>query len=313
MRDEFSVTVPAILPANSARLELRDGRFIGFAEFGDPAGRPVVFCHGFPASRLDGRLGEAAATRLGVRLIAPDRPGYGLSSFQPGRRMSDWPRDVAELADRLALDRFAVMGISGGGPYALACAASFPDRVSAIGVVAGLGRVDIAGNTSRMNSFARFSFALARGFPVLSQLFNRALAPMLRDSPRRTTRMLASQLPPPDQKVMSDPEVFARYSASYREGFRQGGRGPALDMTLYARPWDFTIASIRAPFYLWHGDQDTTVPVAMGKWLAGEVPGCRATFYPDEGHFSLPANRMDEMLGALAPAAFSRMMPAPSE
>jgi len=232
-------------------------------------------------------------------MIAADRPGYGLSDFQPGRRIGDWPSDVEALADSLGLGRFGVLGISGGGPYAAACAASLPARVTAAGIVGGLGRLDIREDIARLNAFARFSFALARRAPALSQLVNRALAPVLRDSPRWTLKLLASELPPPDRQVLSDPVVFSTIADSLREAFRQGGRGAALDLTLYAQPWETALESIRVPCYLWHGEQDTTVPLAMGKRLAAAIPGCRARYYPDEGHFSLPVRKMDEILAAL--------------
>jgi pimeloyl-ACP methyl ester carboxylesterase len=286
--------------SRSKQLTLRDGRRIGYAEFGAAGGRPVLYCHGFPASRLDARLGHEAALALDLRLIAPDRPGYGLSDYQPARRISDWPRDVLALADGLSLDRFAVLGISGGAPYAVACAAALADRITAAGIVCGLGRVDLPENSARLNPFARFSFALARRAPGLSRLLNRALAPALRDSPRWMLRLLASRLPPADKKVLADAGTFAIFAAAFREGFRQGGRGAALDLTLLAQPWETALESIRVPFHLWHGEQDTTVPVEMGRWLARSVPGCQATYFPEDGHFSLPVNRIGAILRTLA-------------
>lgn len=282
--------------SSGRQLTLRDGRRLGYAEFGAPGGRPVLLCHGFPASRLDGRLGHAAASRLNARLIAPDRPGYGLSDLQPGRRITDWPRDVLELADALSLERFPVLGVSGGGPYAIACAGTITERLTSLGIVCGLGRAE---DTAGMNTFARASFALARSAPPLSQLFNRVLAPVLRSSPRLMLKLLASRLPPPDREVLSNAGTFAMFADSYREAFRQGGRGAAHDMILYAKPWEIAVQSIRVPCHLWHGEQDTTVPVAMARWLAAALPKCSARFYPDEGHFSLPVRRMDEILAAL--------------
>ena len=286
--------------SRSRQLTLRDGRRIGYAEFGATGGRPVLYCHGFPASRLDGRLGHQAALRLGLRLIAPDRPGYGLSDYQPGRRISDWPRDVLELADTLSLDRFAVLGISGGAPYAVVSAAALADRIPAVGIVGGLGRTDLRENSERMNRFARLSFALARRTPRLSQLVNRGIAPALRGSPRWMLKLLSGNLPPPDRKVLSDPATFAIFADAFQEAFRQGGRGAALELTLFAQPWETTLESIRVPCHLWHGEQDTTVPLEMGRWLARSVPGCRATFLPEDGHFSLPVNHIDEILRTLA-------------
>jgi pimeloyl-ACP methyl ester carboxylesterase len=234
-----------------------------------------------------------------LRLIAPDRPGYGLSDYQPGRRISDWPRDVLGLADGLSLDRFAVLGISGGAPYAVACAAALADRTTAVGIVGGLGRVDLRENWARMNPFARLSFSLARRTPRLSQLLNRGLAPVLRGSPHWMLKLLSGNLPPPDRKVLSDPATFAIFADAFREAFRQGGRGAALELTLFALPWETALESIRVPCHVWHGEQDTTVPVEMGRWFARSVPACRASFFPEEGHFSLPVRRMDEILAAL--------------
>jgi pimeloyl-ACP methyl ester carboxylesterase len=302
MRNDVDLK-PASRPGTDAphgkRLALNDGRRLGYAEFGVPSGRPVLYCHGFPASRLDGCLAHEAAVRENVRLIAPDRPGYGLSDFLAGRHISDWPRDLLELADALSLNQFAVLGISGGGPYAVACAGQIFERLTSVGIVCGLGQTHIREDVARMNSFARLSLAAARNAPALSQLFNRLLAPALRNSPGLILKLLASQLPPADREVLSNPDVFGMFADSYREAFRQGGRGVAHDLTLYAQPWETALESLRVPCYLWHGEQDATVPIAMAKRLASAIPDCRARFYADEGHFSLPVRRMDEILSAL--------------
>src|SRR6185312_3853086 len=106
------------------RVRLADGRTLACLELGDPSGPPVLYFHGYPGSRLEARVAAAAARRLGLRLLAVDRPGFGQSTFQTGRSIGAWAADVAALADRLALGRFSIVGVSGGGPYALACAAS---------------------------------------------------------------------------------------------------------------------------------------------------------------------------------------------
>jgi pimeloyl-ACP methyl ester carboxylesterase len=284
----------------STRLTLHDGRRLGYSEFGAPRGRPILYCHGFPASRLDGRLAHHDALRLGVRLIAPDRPGYGLSDFQPNRRIADWPRDLVALADALGLERFALLGISGGAPYVIACAGAVPERLTAIGIVCGLGRADRSEHTADMNPIARASFAFARTAPALSRLITRALAPVLRSSPWLILKLLAAQLPSSDRAVLSQPEVFGMFADSFREALRQGGRGVALDLTLYAQPWETAVEAIRVPCHLWHGEQDTTVPVVMGRRLAAALPDCSARFYPDEGHFSLPVQKLEEILATLA-------------
>ncbi|WP_448628307.1 alpha/beta fold hydrolase [Geodermatophilus sp. URMC 64] len=134
-------------PADEPRegtISLRDGRTLAYAEWGDPSGRPVLGCHGSPSSRLERHVEDVEDyRRWGVRLIVPDRPGFGRSDPQPGRRVLDWPADVRELLDDLGVDRFAVLSLSGGAAYALACAHEFGDRVHAVGVLGGAPPPDV--------------------------------------------------------------------------------------------------------------------------------------------------------------------------
>ncbi len=111
-------------------LILPDGRRLGYAEYGDPEGWPLMFFHGTPGSRVMARFAAPKAREMGVRLIAPERPGFGLSDFKPQRQLLDWAEDVRELAEVLNLERFAVAGVSGGGPYVAACAWKMPARLS---------------------------------------------------------------------------------------------------------------------------------------------------------------------------------------
>jgi len=126
---------------SNKQIKLKDGRMLGYAEYGAPEGKPVFYFHGFPGSRLDWPFSDAddSATQLNARIIAVDRPGMGLSDFKRGREIRDWPDDVAEVSDMLQLDRFAVLGISGGGPYAASCAYKIPERLTAMAIVSGMG------------------------------------------------------------------------------------------------------------------------------------------------------------------------------
>jgi len=281
-------------------LLLNDGRRIGVSEYGIPGGPPVLYCHGFPGSRLEGRLAHEAAVTVGVRLIALDRPGYGLSDIQHGRRIGDWPRDAAAVADAMGIERFAILGVSGGAPYALACAALLPRRTTATGIVAGLGRMERAEDRSGFNRFARASFWLAQAAPRLSRKFNCALAPVLRNRMNWVLALLAARLPPSDRAVIAEPVIYGMLAASLREAFRQGGQGAAAELILYVTAWDFDTRTIESPCFLWHGGQDTTVPVSVGRRMAATIPGCRAEFYPNEGHFSLPLGHMGSILSVLA-------------
>lgn len=279
-------------------MQLKDGRTLGYALYGDPDGLPVFYFHGFPASRLEGRLPAGAAAETGIRLIAPDRPGFGLSDFAVGRKILDWPQDVLELADYLELERFAILGVSGGGPYSLACALRLGERISATALVAPLGPVAHGHGSQEMNPFARMSFSLARNHPqVFHLLYGKILVPMLRRRP--TTILSLLQPSAADKPVVKRPEVCQMMEASIVEAFRSGGQGALHEFHLYAQPWGFSLREVEAPIHLWQGDQDGTVPLCMGEYIAAQLPNCKPRFLSNEGHFSLAIDHAADVLAVL--------------
>jgi pimeloyl-ACP methyl ester carboxylesterase len=284
-------------------LTLKDGRRLGYAEAGDPQGRPVIYCHGFPASRLEAALVDRAALRLGARIVVPDRPGYGLSDYQPGRRMVDWPGDVEQLADALGFGRFAVLAVSGGGPYGLALCHAAPGRVAAASVVAGLGPVYDPEAVRPMRGPARFGFASARKAYWLTRLvYGALLGPFLRARPELALALLTIAMPESDRATLSQPDTRAVLCAAIREGLRPGVGGALLDFKLYTRDWGFEAAAIRMPVDFWHGEADGTVPLLHSQMLAALLPQARLIQRPGEGHFSLPIQHTDEILEALLAA-----------
>ncbi len=274
-------------------LRLRDGRRLGYAEYGDPGGTPAFYFHGHPGSRLESRFADEASADAGLRVIALDRPGYGLSDFQPGRRILDWPRDVAEAADALGLDRFGVLGSSGGGPYALACAHELPERVTTAGVISGVGPYDVPGATDGMRWQNRVGFQLGARFPPLARLIMASMERQLRRRPGRTLDAIAQAMSPRDAELARRPEVREILAADIAEAFRQGSRGAALDVVLLGRPWGFRPGEIEPEVLLWHGERDVLVPPPMARHVAGELPNCRATFFPDEGHLLFVEHRRE--------------------
>jgi pimeloyl-ACP methyl ester carboxylesterase len=279
------------------QIRLTDGRRMGYDLYG-PAGRPLIYCHGLPGSRREAELASAAATRLGIRIIAPDRPGFGLSDFQPNRTLLDWPADVAALAEALGLERFAIFGVSGGGPYALACAAAFGSRLSSVTIVSGLAPLDRPAASAGMGALSRLLLLLYRRTPSIGSRFYRLIAALAGGRPEWTFTFLTGALPPPDRDVLrGQPRQIL--VASFREALRQGYRGGHQELFIYTRPWGIDLPAIVQPVQLWHGERDATVPVAHGRYLAQTLPHCRAFFFPQEGHFSLPILRMEEILGSL--------------
>lgn len=283
------------------RFALPDGRVLGYDDHGPADGLPLFYFHGVPSSRLDLRMfdGAAVAERLGIRVIAVDRPGCGLSDHLRGRGLSDWPADVAALADDLGLDRFAVMGWSGGGPYALACAHAMPERITAAGVVSCMGPHDVPGLTVGINPQSMRFFTLNRDRPVVGRLVDRFMALGARRGPDKLLVRTRAALPPVDGDALGAPPVGEGYVAALRECFRNGPRGGQWETSLMASPWDFDPHDIHVPVMLWHGDLDADAPPAMGHWLAEAVPACRARFFPDEGHISLVVNRAEAITRSL--------------
>jgi pimeloyl-ACP methyl ester carboxylesterase len=277
---------------------LPDGRALGYAEFGDPSGQPLLFCHGFPSSRLSGALLDAQAKAHGIRVFAPDRPGYGLSDFKRWRRVAHWAKDVASLADALSVQRFAVLGWSAGGPYAAACAALLPGRVTAAGIASGTP--PSGAPTMGMSRWPRFSAGVAKHLPTLRRLFLRRAARKVAKNPMAFVEKMAARLPAADQAVFADAAVRQIFVDDLREAFRQGSRGPASDARAAAKRWKFRLEDIRVPVWLWHGQEDRDVPPAMGRYVAEHIPGSRAMFYRTEGHISTLVNHVGEMLEALS-------------
>jgi pimeloyl-ACP methyl ester carboxylesterase len=288
-------------------VRLPDGRRLGYAEYGDPSGRPVLYFHGFPGSRLEAGLTDGMGRLLGARVIAPDRPGYGLSDFQPGRSIGDWPGDATALADALGIDRFAAVGVSGGGPFLLACAAQIPDRLAAAALVCPLGPVAAPGGADEMRPLHRLGFLLGRRAPGMIRPIFAAGMRYVGRNPERFVSRLAARLGEPDRSVLRRPEIGAAFMESFREGARSGPAGAVHELALLSRPWGFELGDVPIPVRLWHGELDSVIPPSMARAQERAIPRCRATYCPGEGHFSLPVNNVREILSAvIAPSKDAR-------
>lgn len=287
-------------PTRDQTLPLRDGRNLGFAIYGDPNGKPEFFLHGLPGSRLGARIADKVTARLGIRVIALDRPGFGLSDFKPGRTIADWPDDLVEAADILGADRFAVIGLSGGSPYAAACAFSIPHRLTSVAIVSGMSPLNTPAATDSMRRSARTFFALAPRLPWITRPAMWWIGRQARHNPGRLLDKISARLPPADKAILARPEVRQNFLDDLAEAFRQGSRGSAWGLSLLARPWGFSLEEIKMEVHIWHGEADLTVSPSMGRHLARAIPKSRARFYPGEGH-TLALNRMEEIQTALFP------------
>ena len=297
------MTTSARAPVDVAAtvLALPDGRDLAFAEYGDPDGAPVFAFHGTPGSRLQVSFDEATIAAAGVRLVAPDRPGYGHSSYHAGRTLGDWASDVAALADHLKIERFAVIGVSGGGPHAAACARFLSGRVTGAGLVSSVGPVTEPGFDGAMEGFNRGLVRLARALPAsLLPLF--ALQELLvRRWPDQALQAAKKRMAEPDAALLDRADVRAVFLQDVRHATGSSARAAMQDFELFVRDWGFRLADIAVPVQVWHGDLDKNVPFAHGQYMAGQIPGAQFHPCPGEGHL-LVVERLGEILRAVSSA-----------
>jgi pimeloyl-ACP methyl ester carboxylesterase len=293
-----SVAVRDAVPEGRA-IRLADGRDLGYVEYGDPDGRPVLFFHGFGSSRLVRHPDDSIATSLGLRMIAPDRPGIGLSTPKPGRRMVDWPDDVRQLVDALGIRTFTILAWSGGAPYALACAVAMPDRVQLCGLVSGAAPLAGARGPDYMHAGLWTAVRAADHAPWMVRLAMWKWGRGQRRDPERHLAAAVERMVEADRVIMRDPALRALMVRNATELYRQGRRGLYDEALVLARPWGFDPEDVPVPVLLWHGGHDRTVPPAMGRHMARVLPDCRAVFYPGEGHH-LVYDRWREILTTLA-------------
>jgi pimeloyl-ACP methyl ester carboxylesterase len=283
---------------NAVFLTLSDGRVLAWDVHGPASGIPLFYFHGAPSARIEaGFFGlPEIADRLGIRLIVPDRPGLGLSDYQRGRTILDWPRDVIALADHLGLDRFSVLGYSGGGPYALACAQVIPERLDQVVLVSSTGPHEVPGATDRINPNSLQFMRMCAERPVPARLMVRSMGMVARWFPERMAAQAVSSLPEPDARVMGDPTHGMAFANMVSEAARRNGRGPQLDTALMVRPWGLNLDTIAVPVRVWHGTEDCNAPLPMGEYLASTIPEVDATFVTGEGHLSLMFNHRADIL-----------------
>ena len=278
-------------------IKLKDGRKLGYADLGNPDANSVVFhFHGFPGSRLEAMLLANKATSE-YRIISIDRPGMGLSDFKKNRTLLDWPDDVIELADALEIDKFAVEGISGGGPYAAACAYKIPKRLTSCGIISGVASKDL-----EIEKKMRL-FTAIRIFPWLFKLMmwiqSRGMKDL--DKAEKNMKKAMNKFPEADRKVLDDPQILSLFIKESAEAFRQGSKGAYHEGKIYARSWGFNLEDIspKLKVYIWHGEADEIVPVAMGRGMCKLIPNCEGKFYPGEGHYSTIFKYYKEIIDAL--------------
>lgn len=258
-----------------------DGRVITFTDIGDPTGPAVFYNHGAPGSRLELLGLDEAFTRVGVRVITPDRPGYGGSSPLPGRSTAEWADDIAALADHVGAARFAVLGLSSGGPYAVACAALLPSRVT--------GAVIAAGNTDMSRPDAADGYLDHELAIMALDDADAAVAYCEEHLGHDGSHFLSGEmeLGATDNAYLAIAANAAGLAATMAEAFRRGVIGYAHDIWVQGRPWSFDPSTITAPVIVVHGRDDQLVPLAHSRHTAESIPRAELRIVAGRGHLSL--------------------------
>ena len=287
-----------MIPLRDEVLIRANGDRVAFSEYGDVSGEPVMFCHGWPSSRMMAQFIDDAARELRVRIISPDRPGIADSSFAMNRTLLDWPPLVSELADFLHLQGFRVLGISGGGPYAYALAWALPKRVRAVAVVSGAPDIaELSDQSGLLPLYRWLMWAEKRLPPPLCRFGFRLARPFLSlRPPRRTRPWLLKFLQPFDADSLRDEKAFEACFESQRRAWKSSAEGVMADAQLFAQPWGFSLSELRMPVRLWHGDSDRSFSLGTAREMAKKIPNCEFRVIERAGHYSVPIRHIREIL-----------------
>lgn len=275
-------------PKLEGNIAVGEDRRLGFAEFGAPNGRAMFWLHGTPGARRQiPAEARVFAERENIRLIGVDRPGIGSSTPYQYDCVLDFADDLRTIADTLGIDQMAVIGLSGGGPYALACAAGMPDRVIAVGVLGGVapatGPDAVRGGLVSLGT--RVAPLLEVAGTRISGLAT-ALIWMVRPVASTALDLYASVSPEADRHLLLRPEFKAMFLDDLLNGSRKQLAAPFSDIVLFAREWGFRLADVTAPVHWWHGDHDHIVPFAHGEHVVSRLPNAKLYHLPDESHLA---------------------------
>jgi len=286
---------------HSQLLRLRDGTNLGFATWGDPRGTALVHFHGTPGSRLELFASEEFLRQRRIHLITIDRPGYGLSDYVPLSLM-DWPDRVAEVVDKVGAEKFALIALSAGTPFALAVASVLPERVLALATAGGMAPHGSERSWQHFGKLSRIGLTVVHRWPSLLTGFYSLALGGFHVLPDQVIDLMTREGAPIDRELLARRDFRWLVRAMIAEGTRHGVRGAVHDLQLATSPWGFDLRSIQCPVDIWHGARDRTVPVSEARRLHRLLPNSRLFVLRGEGHFLLWRRAADVMDALLAQA-----------
>jgi pimeloyl-ACP methyl ester carboxylesterase len=279
--------------------KLRDGRTLGYAEYGISDGTPVFYFTGGNSSRFEGRWFEEAAAKKNIRLIVPDRPGFGLSSYQPDRKLLNWPEDVTELANHLSVEMFSEFGLSGGGPHVLATAYKIPERINRAAIISGIAPPEMPDLYHAMWPPVRLIYLTAKYLPKLNHFLLKQMTGFYSHEEQMDKRM-KQVMPVPDIELFeSKPNIIKIFAEATKEAHRNGIEGDAHEWKLYVSDWGFKLSEINTEINLWYGQYDRQVPIGMGRYIASLLSKSNLIEVENGGHFSTINNYIEDIFDYL--------------
>jgi len=280
-------------------IQLKDGRKLGFAQYGDPDGRTVFLFHGQPGNRLF-CPDQTATHQAGVNLVVPDRPGYGLSTTQKNRTLLEWVDDVRQLIDALDTEQVDVIGYSAGGPYALACAARIPHLINRVMVISGAPPVYLPDLRKQMPWLIRLNYFLSRYLPGFMHLVFRLYWQQARRNPAGFIEMAKKNAPPQDLEILSQPIHYKMMLDCWEENLRVDSHGYVQDAQILFSDWGFNPSEITTEILLYWGTEDRNNPLSSLVYLEQLLPNSRTIQVENAGHFSFLLNWAEILTRLLA-------------
>jgi pimeloyl-ACP methyl ester carboxylesterase len=268
-------------------LILHDSRKLGYAEFGNIKGYPIIYCHGSQSSRLEMHYDLYFAIKNDLRIITIDRPGHGISDFNPNGSILEFGKDVKQLIDYLEIEVFSVVGMSAGAPFALGITYLFPEKIFKTSIISGFAPFN---NESKKHLSKEIKMMLnfAKIFPFVLKILLKIQAKRLGKNPKKNLKRFLKIMSQPDQEILKNNLVMEIIENMYKEAFRNGSKGVAYEISnLLVRNWEFDLDKIQVPVTFWQGKKDNNVPFQWAQYMSARIKGASLKEYPEKGHLMI--------------------------
>lgn len=281
-------------------IKLKDGRKLTFAQYGPHSETVVFHFHGSAGSRFERPADDSILQNLGIQFISIDRPGHGLSDLQPHRTLLDWPDDVKQVAEHLGVSKFYVLGLSAGGPHALACASKLREQVIACAVVSSPAPPERPSPYQGLSVPHRIITFIFRNIPWLTYKMRRGMFKLVNSDTETLRTRLVSGFPLVDRKILELQDNLEIMIEEIKEGYRQGWEGPASDDIIIFAPWTFPLNEIFSRVDIWHGEMDQNILLENARYIHEEIPNSQLTVWPELGHLGIFEKWQDVLISLTA-------------